>query len=96
LKAEKSPKKRPPEAIDMQGIAGGLEAGVGGNLRGVNGVDWLKVIEQELAPAIFNDAWTLVPKADFSPKTVRDDRFEDSNRRIASGAFRAFRHYLCH
>jgi hypothetical protein len=89
-------KKKPPDAVDMQGTAGGLKGDPGGSLRGVSGVDLVNVIEQELAPALFNDAGALVPEADFSPKTVHDERFEVLDRHMASGALRAFRHYLCH
>lgn len=54
------------------------------------------MVEHKLAPAIFSDAGAPVPNADFSPKTIRDDRFEPFDRRMPSGALRAFRHFLCH
>jgi hypothetical protein len=36
-------------------------------------VDAVDVFEQELAPAIFTDAGTVVPKANSSAKTVPDE-----------------------
>jgi hypothetical protein len=90
-------KKRPPEAIEIQGIAGGLDGDLGGNLRGVNCVVNVgNLIEPQLAPVLLNDAGALVPKADFAPKTEHDERFEFLDRHMASGALRASRHYLCH
>jgi hypothetical protein len=56
-------------------------------LAGVDGGERLKVLEQEPAPAILNNAETVVPKADI-PKTVRDDRVGVPNRHMASGALR--------
>jgi hypothetical protein len=56
----------------------------------------MNLIEPQLAPVLFQDARAFVPKLDFSPKTIHDERFELLDRHIASGALRAFRHYWCH
>jgi hypothetical protein len=59
-------------------------------------VDLGNLIEPQLAPILFTDAGALVPKVDFTSKTVHDKRFEFLDRHMASGALRASRHFLCH
>jgi hypothetical protein len=69
------------------------------SLRGLDLVDSgnaADAFEQELAPAILNDAGAVVPKPNCSAKTVSDEEIGDPDWQVASGAFRTFRHELWH
>jgi len=69
------------------------------SLRGLDVVDSANVtdaFEQELAPAILNDAGAVVPKPNCSAKTVSYEQLGDLDWQVASGAFRTFWHGLRH
>jgi hypothetical protein len=54
------------------------------------------VFEQELAPTIVQPAEAVVPKANCSTETVRNECSRVLNRLAACGTLRAFRHSLNH
>ena len=45
----------------------------------VNGVDVLNVLQQKLAPAVFNGAGAVVPKANNSTEAIPDEELSDLN-----------------
>ena len=62
----------------------------------VDSANGAEAFEQELTPAILNDAGAVVPKPNCSAKTVSDEEFGDLDWQVASGTFRTFRHGLWH
>jgi hypothetical protein len=60
----------------------------------MDAMDAVNMFEQELTPAVFDYAGSVVPKVDFSVKTAPDEQLLDLDWQLAPVTVRAFRHQL--
>jgi hypothetical protein len=59
---------------------------------GMDAMDAVNVFEQELSPAVIDYAGSVVPKVDFSVKTVPDEQLLGLDWQLAPVTVRIFRH----